>query len=368
MKLRVVAGSAFALLPLLSACGSTAPTPPTSSATQSATAASGGKVQIAETGSSLLYPLWQLWQPAYQAAHPGVQITTGSTGSGTGISDATQGLVQIGSSDAYMSDSQAQASPNLLNIPLAISAQQIMYNLGSLDAGHLHLSGAVLAGIYTGKITYWDNAAITALNPGVKLPHQAIVPVRRSDGSGDTFLFTQYLTDTAGSAWAPGYGTTVTWPNLATEVAANGNQGVVAALHQTPGAIGYVGISWLAPALKDNLGYAAVENRAGQFVLPTASAIAAAVTALAGSTPADERVSLIDAPGATSYPIINFEYAIVSSKQPSAALASALRSLLTWAISPTGGSSATYLNAVSFQPIPASVATLSAAQIQKIAG
>ena len=325
-------------------------------------------MQITETGSSLLYPLWNIWQPAFEKARPDIQLTTGSTGSGVGISDAIAGLVQIGSSDAYISDSQAAQNPDLLNIPLAISAQQVMYNLGSLDSQHLNLSGRILAGIYSGKIAYWNDPAIAAANPGVALPHTTIVPVRRTDGSGDTFIFTQYLSDSAASAWTAGYGTAISWPPVLYEVGGNGNQGVEQALKQTPGSIGYVGISWLAVATKDGLGYAALQNKAGSYELPAADTIAAAVAALAGHTPPNERISLIFAPGADSYPIINFEYAIVNRKQPSAQLASDLQALLNWAIDGSGGNAAGFLGPVSFQPLPPSVVALSQTQINEIAG
>jgi phosphate transport system substrate-binding protein len=165
-----------------------------------------------------------------------------------------------------------------------------------------------------------------------------------------------------------GYGTTVTWPQVATEVAANGNQGVVQALSQTPGSIGYVGISWLNQATKDGVGYAAVENKDGKYVLPTTATITSAVNAMVANTPADERVSLIDAPGTDSYPIINFEYAIISKTQPNAQTAAALRQFLTWALSPTGGSTSSNLTQVHFIALPASVVKLSQAQIAKISG
>jgi phosphate transport system substrate-binding protein len=150
------------------------------------------QVKLLETGSSLLYPLMNIWVKDYQSSHPDVQITTQSTGSG--ISQAMNGTAQIGASDAYVSDAQIQQT-RTLNIPLAISAQQINYNLPELNASqHLHLSGPVLAGIYSGSIQYWDDSQIAELNRDlhVKLPHEKIIPIRRSDGSGDTFIFTQY--------------------------------------------------------------------------------------------------------------------------------------------------------------------------------
>ncbi len=148
-----------------------------------------------ETGSTLLYPLFNIWVPAYTQQHPNVQITTQGTGSGTGISEAVSGIAQIGASDAYMSNPLIKAHPRVLNIPLAISSQMINYNIPGLNKQQLKLSGPVLAGIYDGSIRFWDDPAIAKDNPGVKLPHNAIVPVHRTDGSGDTFIFTQYLSE-----------------------------------------------------------------------------------------------------------------------------------------------------------------------------
>ena len=150
-------------------------------ATGLASQAQAQEVQILETGSSLLYPLFNLWVPDYAKTHPGVQISTQSTGSGTGISEALSGLAQIGASDAYMSDAIRKQHPNMLNIPLAISSQMVNYNIPGLNGDHLKLSGPVLAGIYEGKITTWDDAQIKQLNPGVNLPHSQI---RSSGGSG----------------------------------------------------------------------------------------------------------------------------------------------------------------------------------------
>lgn len=362
-------------LPVLSACGGGNTTVGASSTASSSAAASsqpaskGSAVQIAESGSSLLYPLFNIWQPDYQKAHSNVQITTASTGSGTGISQAISGLAQIGASDAYLADAQMKANPGMLNIPLTISAQVIAYNLPGLSAKNLNLSGPVIADIYMGKVKYWDDAEIKALNAGVSLPHQAIVPITRSDGSGDTFLFTQFLTNAA-PAWKsgvnPSFGTTITWPSVASEISNKGNDGVEQGLKSTPGAIGYLGISWLDKATKDGIGYASLENQAGKFVLPTTANIQAAVSAMASQVPADERQSLIFAPGDTSYPIINFEYAIVKKSQPNAATATALKDLLNWAVDTSGGNAQTYLDQVHFVALPAAIQKMSQTQINSI--
>ncbi|HTU69038.1 MAG TPA: phosphate ABC transporter substrate-binding protein PstS [Candidatus Baltobacteraceae bacterium] len=323
---------------------------------------------ILETGSTLLYPLMNLWVAAYQQAHGDVQITTQGTGSGTGISQAISGVAQIGASDAYMADAQMKNSP-MLNIPLAISAQQINYNVPGLNDVHLNLSGPVLAGIYSGQIQYWDDAKIKDINRryGSKLPHLQIVPIHRSDGSGDTFIFSQYLTKSTPS-WAggPGYGTTISWPSVSTAVGATGNPGMVQTCQNTKGGIAYIGVSFLNQTDKAGLGYAALENRSGKFVLPTATTIGAAARSLDAQTPSDERISLIFAPGAESYPIINYEYAIVNPKQSDGAKASALKAFLNWSLERSGGQSARFLDAVHFLPLPSSIVAKSKAQIEKI--
>ncbi len=328
-------------------------------------------IQLQETGSTLLYPLFQLWVPAYSKVAPGVQITPAGTGSGTGIQQATDGTVQIGASDAYMNNQLIAQNPGMLNIPLAISAQQIMYNIPGLSnkTVHLHLTGNVLAEIYTGKVRYWNDPQIARLNKGIRLPHAAIVPIHRLDGSGDTFLFTTLLTDT-NKNWANtvSYNTSVSWPNVPGALGANGNNGVVQTAEATKYSVAYVGISWLDNGLKGGLGEAAVQNRAGRFLLPNNATISAAASAQVRKTPKNERMSLIYGPGANSYPIINYEYAIINKKQSSSAVATAVKDLLLWAISPNGGNKANFMTKVHFLPLPKSIAPLSRAQINEITG
>lgn len=352
---------AVALVAMLTACGSGAGGN-TSSSTTSTTASSPGG-PLLETGSSLLYPLMNLWVADYQKTNKDVQITTQSTGSGTGISQAIAGVAQIGASDAYISDSQMKSSP-MMNIPLAISAQQINYNVPGFNDKHLNLSGPVLAGIYAGKIRYWDDSAIAAINKGAALPHLTIVPIHRSDGSGDTFIFTQYLTKSAGAAWSPGYGTTVSWPSVNTATGANGNPGMVQQCQNAKGCIAYIGVSFIDETNKAGLGYAALDNAAGKYVLPDPTTIGAAAAALDKQTPADERISLIFAPGASSYPIINYEYAIVNPNQSSKEKVAGLKAFLHWTL--TQGQSAKYLGKVHFLPLPAAIKKISQKQIDKI--
>ncbi len=330
-------------------------------------AAHAADVTLLETGSTLLYPLFNLWVPDYTKAHPGVRITTQGTGSGTGIAQAISGVAQIGASDAYMSDGQIKQNPSILNIPLAISAQTVNFNVPGLNKDHLKLDGPVLAGIYSGAIKNWDDAAIKALNPGVKLPNHTIVPIHRTDGSGDTFIFSQYLSF-SDSKWngSVGYGTTISWPAVQGGVGANGNPGMVQACQQTPYSIAYIGVSFHEQVAKAGLGTAMLKNRAGKFLLPTPKTVSAAAAGLIAKTPADERLSLVFAPGAESYPIINYEYAIVNAKQANPAQAKAIKEFLGWAVESDGGNASKYLEAVRFIALPKHIQELSKAQIAKI--
>jgi phosphate transport system substrate-binding protein len=322
---------------------------------------------VGETGSTLIYPVFQGWVSAYDKVDPAVHMTTAATGSEAGIRQAVAGQVQIGTSDAYMSDTQAMANPSILNIPLAISAQLVVANLPELRGATLKLSGPILADIYSGKIQEWDAAPIAALNGGVHLPHHTIVPIHRADGSGDTFIFTQFLTFST-PAWenTAYYGTTVHWPSVAGSLTATGNQDMAHKLAGTPYAVGYLGASFEADANKGGLKTAMLQNEDGNFVLPTAATITAAAASLTPRTPPDERLTLVFAPGANSYPLINYEYALVSEKQPNAQVAAAIGNFLLWCISPQGGSAASLLDPVHFIALPTSIRARSEMQISKI--
>lgn len=345
---------------LLSACGTGASQPPVSLAG----AAPGGHT-ISESGSTLLYPLFASWAKAYSQKDPSVTITTAATGSGKGIAGASAGTISVGASDAFLSSGDLVKNPALLNIPLVVSAQQVNYNLPQLGKDvHLKLDGWVLAGMFNGTITSWNDPAIAALNPGVSLPGTRVAPLHRSDSSGDTFLFTSYLASSdAGWNSAIGYGTTVAWPS-APAAAEQGNSGMVTGCEAAPGCVAYIGISYLSQALAGGLGEAQLANAAGQFELPMAASISAAVAPFVSQTPANETISMVNGPAADGYPIVNFEYAIVSTRQPGAARARDLRAFLRWAI--TEGNTARYLGPVQFQPLPGELVTLSDEQISKI--
>jgi len=323
-------------------------------------------ITLTETGSTLLQPLFDIVVPDYLKTHAGVQITTAGTNSEAGEKQAVSGQVLIGASDAYMSDAQVRANPNIVNIPVAISAQTINYNLPGLNTPNLRLDGPAIVGIYTGSIRQWDAPAIAALNPGVTLPHQPIVPVHRADGSGDNFVFTQFLTFST-PAWesSKGYGTSVAWPAVQGSIGVEGNAAMVQSLQTTPGSIGYVGISYSASITAGKLGTAMLKNEAGQFVLPTRDAIVAGAASLGVRTPPDERLSLVYAPGDQSYPLVNYEYVVVSTQQAHPDVAAALRRFLSWLIVPSEENE-DYLDRVHFVPLPPHTWELSHAQIQLI--
>jgi phosphate transport system substrate-binding protein len=328
--------------------------------------AQAADITITETGSTLLKPLFDIWVPEYAKKHSGVTFTTAGTGSEAGIQQAMSGQVMIGASDAYLSDAEVRAHPEMMDIPLAIAAQTVNYNVPGLNTGNLRLDGPALAGIYTGAIRQWDAPAIAALNPGVTLPHQAIIPVHRSDGSGDTFVFTQFLTFSTPS-WESdkGYGLSVAWPVVPGALAVEGNAGMAHAIQTTPYSIGYVAISFSDETDAEKLGTAMLKNEAGQFVLPSRDAIVAGAAALGVRTPVDERLSLVFAPGDASYPLVGYEYAVVSKKQPSPELADALRRFLLWTIVPSETKQG-YLDKVRLVPLPPRIWELSQAQIQLI--
>jgi phosphate transport system substrate-binding protein len=327
-------------------------------------AVDGSSAGLHETGSTLLYPLFQLWVADYAHVAPEVAISTGATGSGAGIEAAMAGTAQIGGSDAYMSDQQAEQNPQLVNIPLAISAQTVNYNIPGLNGAALKLDGPTLANIYFGRVTQWDDPAIAAMNPGVALPHRQIVPIRRSDASGDSFIFTQFL-DFSNQEWEDriGYGTGVSWPSVSGELTASGNAQMVQVLASTPYSIAYVGISFHDAIAHAGLGTARLENQSGRFLLPTAETVSAAASMLDSRTPPDERLSLVFAPGEQSYPLISYEYVVVSRHQRDAATAAQLRGFLLWAISLDGGNSAKYLNSVGFIALPDFIRGMSEHQI-----
>jgi phosphate transport system substrate-binding protein len=323
-------------------------------------------VSMSEAGSTLLLQVMRTWVAGYHQEHPNVTIHPAGGGSTKGIGEASAGTVSIGASDAYLSSGDLVKNPALLNVPLAVSAQQVNYNVPGLPPGtNLHLDGQVLAKMYDGMITTWDDPSIRELNPGVPLPSTPVRPLHRSDGSGDTFLFTSYLS-THDSTWNRdyGYGTTMAWPSAPGARAYSGNQGMVDGCQNTVGCVAYIGISFQYAANRDHLGEAKLANTLGQWELPSRTSIDAAVASFVSSTPDNETISMVDGPASGGYPIVNYEYAIVSTRQRSATTARDLQAFLHWII--TTGNSPQYLGPVQFEPLPGQIVSLNDAQIAKI--
>ena len=324
-------------------------------------------IQLKVVGSTSLVPLFTLWIPEYAALHPDITITTEPAGSGAGVEAVVTGTAQIGLSDAYLSDEEVEQNPQLINLPLAISARTINYNIPELRNQTLKLDGPTIAGIYSGSIREWDAAEIKALNPGMALPHHAIVPIRRSDASGATFIFSQFL-EFSTPSWDDKIrsGMTIKWPEVPGEKAAAGNEGMVSTLAATPYGIAYIGISWADEVGKAGFGTAMVKNQEGEFLLPTPETMMAAASKLDARTPPDERLTLVFAPGRDSYPLIAYEYAVVSTRQRDPAVAEAIREFLKWAASPTGGHDPKYLDKVHFVELPLFLRAMNEKQIDQI--
>ncbi len=331
-----------------------------------------GKVTLSETGSTLIAQLFANWASAYRGKYSNVSISTAGTSSGDGIADVTTTdkklFVNIGASDAFLSSGNLVQNPDLLNIPLAISAQEVFYNLPQLSGTHLHLTGQVLAEMYDGQITNWNDQRIKALNPGVSLPDLPVVPLHREGSTGDTFLFTSYLS--AGDpTWNQnyGFGTNIAWPSGIGKVPPlTGNSGMVADCQQLRGCVAYIGISYQGSAQSGAhpLGFAALRNAAGSYLTPTPAAIAAAVHPFVPSTPPNESISLVNGPAVKGYPIVNYEYAIVKSDQGNAVTAQDIKAFLHWIT--TTGNSSSFLSAFNFQPLPPLVRQLANQQIARI--
>jgi phosphate transport system substrate-binding protein len=373
-----LAYTAAALIPMAltaAACSSSTPSSTTSSTTTptaSAAAAASPSIPAApssgtltETGSSVMFPLVSEWQKGYTAAYPGIKISTASTNSGTGITDAGQGLVNIGTADAHLSATQTVQYSSLENIPMGVDAIEVVYNLTGLTAP-LNLNGNVLAQIYDGKITTWNDSAIAKLNPGVKLPSTKIVTIHRADSSGSTVLFAQYLNAQDPTDWPSTLiSSTPTWPSVPGSLAETGSGAMVSGAGSTPGSIAYVGVSYASKIEKAKLSEAALANGAGKFTTATAAALTAAVDSFP-AVPADGSESLINTSAAAGYPISGYEYTVVNTTQSSTTEADLIKNFLYWAL--TTGSSPSYLGKVNFVPLPKATFDVAVNLITKISG
>jgi phosphate transport system substrate-binding protein len=292
-------------------------------------AARAQDVTLTASGSSFVNPFMQKLSSEYNKAHPNVKINYSSTGSGTGIKQISDKSTDFGATDAPMSDAQLKAASggDIVHVPLVMGAVVPIYNVPGV-AKPLVFSGPVLADIYAGKIQMWDDPAIGSLNPGVKLPNADITVVHRADGSGTTYVFTEYLSKVSGDfAKAPGKGTTVNWP-VQNKVGAKGNEGVAAVVQKTPGTIGYVELIY---AMQNKIAYGGVVNAAGKTVTATMEGVTAAAASMK-NPPADLRMSITNADGDAAYPISAFVYVLAYQNQSDAAKGRALTDFLKWAV------------------------------------
>jgi len=330
-----------------------------SSTASSTTSSSSQSVDLTGAGATFPYPIYSKWFSDY-ASRTGVKINYQSIGSGGGIRQLQEGTVDFGASDSPMSDDEmakAKGGP-VLHFPTVLGADVITYNLPGVTAA-LKLTPAVIADIFSGRVKKWNDTRIGSLNPGVALPAQDLLVVHRSDGSGTTYIFTDYLT-TAVPSWKAsiGKGKEVKWP---VGIGAKGNEGVSGQVKQTPGTVGYVELAY---AKQNNLPIAAIRNKSGQFVAASVEAVTAAAAGAAKALHAntDYRLSIVDAPGAGSYPISSFTWLLVYQHQTDAVKGKKLVDFLNWALT-DGEKEASTLD---YAPLPAEMATAVKARVANI--
>jgi phosphate transport system substrate-binding protein len=308
-------------------------------------------------GATFPYPIYSKWFDVYAKENPGIKFNYQSIGSGGGIRMLSNRTVDVGASDAPLTDQQlADAPGKILHFPSVMGAVVIAYNLPGFT-GTLRLSGPLVADIFSGKVTKWDDDQIKALNPGAAIPSQDIVVCHRSDGSGTSYIFTDYLSKVS-PAWAtdPGKGTAVKWP---VGLGGKGNEGVTALVEQTPGAIGYIELIY---ALNNKIPFAQLQNKAGNWVDASLAGVTAAAASSAGDMAPDFRVSITNAPGADAYPISSFTWLLVYQKQSNKDVGEQIKKFLGWALT-EGQQEAP---ALKYAPLPAEVVQKETAQIQKI--
>jgi len=276
-------------------------------------------------GATFPYPIYSKWFSEYNHQHPNVKINYQSIGSGGGIRQVTEGTVDFGASDVTMTDEQiAQAKVKVQAIPTVLGAVVPVYNLPGVNK-ELNFSGDVIADIYLGKITKWNDGRIAKDNPGVNLPDKTILPVYRSDGSGTSFIFTDYLSKVSPDFKSKvGAAASVKWP---TGIGQKGNEGVAGMVRQSPNSFGYVELIY---ALQNKMSFGSVKNATGKFVRASTDGVTAAAAGAAKTMPADYRVSITNAPGATSYPISSFTWLLIPTHSSDASKRGALKDFLTW--------------------------------------
>lgn len=289
------------------------------------------EMRLTTGGASFPFPLYTRLTNEYsRITNPVVRIDYASVGSGAGIRGILAGTFDFAGSDAPLTAEQrAQVAPNeIFHVPVVMGAVAVVYNISGVTTG-LRLTSDVLADIFLGTITNWNDTRISAINPGVRLPDQRITVVRRADSSGTTFIFTDYLSAVSeGWRTGPGRGTTVSWPSPG-NIGGRGNEGVSAQVTQIPGAIGYVELSH---AFINRLNIVSLQNRAGRFITPTVPATTAAAAGLAREIAQDTTTSLVNSPGTDAYPIVGLTWILVHRDQADLAKARVIVDFLRWAV------------------------------------
>jgi len=300
--------------------------------------------KITGAGATFPYPIYSKWFSEYSAAHPGVEINYQSIGSGGGIRQVTAGLVDFGATDGPMTDEQlASSKVKLIHFPTVMGAVVPIFNVTGVN--DLKFSPDVLADIYLGKITSWNDGRIEKDNPGVKLPNETINVIHRSDGSGTSYIFTDYLTKVS-KDWAggPGKGTALNWPK---GIGGKGNEGVAGLVRQLPGSIGYVELIY---AMQNKISFGEVKNASGNWVKASIAGVTEAAASVK-TMPADYRVSITNAPGAQSYPISSFTWLLVPVKSADPAKGKVIKDFLNWMLN----DGEKEVSALYYAPLPAAV-------------
>jgi phosphate transport system substrate-binding protein len=299
---------------------------------------------ITGAGATFPYPIYSKWFIEYSAAHPGVKINYQSIGSGAGIRQVTSGTVDFGAADVPMTDEQLAASKvKIVHIPTVLGAVVPIFNVKGVT--DLKLAPEVLADIYLGKITSWNDPRLAKDNPGVNLPNESIFIVHRAEGSGTTFIFTDYLSKVSAD-WLASAGKGAASPNWPVGIGAKGNEGVAAMVRQVEGAIGYVELIY---ALQNNINYGWVKNASGNWLKATTEGVSAA--AAGAKIPSDYRVSITNAPGKEAYPISSFTWLLIPAPPKDAANGRVIQDFLYWMLD-KGESEAAGLH---YAPLPSSV-------------
>jgi phosphate transport system substrate-binding protein len=320
-----------------------------------ALAAPLGAQTLTGAGATFPNPIYTKWFDAY-SKQTGVQINYQSIGSGGGIRQFTEGTVDFGATDGPMNESQiAAVHGNVLHVPTVLGAVVVTYNLPSLGDTKLKFDGSLLVDIFMGRVTKWSDKRIAALNPGVKLPDIDLIVVHRSDGSGTTYVFTDFLNKFS-REWRDkvGYATSVNWP---VGLGGKGNEGVTQQVKQVEGAVGYVELIY---AISNRLPYADVKNAEGQFVQPSLESVTAAAAGTKLKADTDFRVSITNAEGAGSYPIASFTWLLVHKDSKDPAKAKLVKDFLAWMITPEAQAMAAELH---YSPLPKEVVTLLQARL-----